>query len=224
MLLLSSSLLLVACSSDSKKDESTATTTTTATTEVSSDESTGDTMVGDSEDVVSEDVVSEGASVSFTTEYDDLEDGNKKITVLADQKDAYGWVIRHVVVVDAKGNILESDFDYINDDGKLKTEDEEYVANMKDDKGTDLVKVIDELNKYFVKEGNVDNYSEDTADVVSGASTTADDFYTTAYIVLLEIDNIKNLAEVEESNKEQLSDITTESKETKDESTTSTNN
>lgn len=214
MLLLSSSLLLVACSTDNKKEEATTTTKTTevATTEESSAESTEDTTVEGSEDIVSD-----GDSVSFTTEYESLEDGKSKITVLSEQADERGWLIQHIVVVDADGKVLESDFDYINEDGGLKTEDEEYVANMKEKDGTDLTKVIDELNKYFVKEGNIDSYLEDTADVVSGATTTSNDFYTTAYIVLLEIDNIKTLAEVEAANQEALT-------ETEGETTTSEDN
>ena len=135
-----STFVLAACGSDD------------STTEESS-------AVESSEVVESEKTSSESMS---STEAVALQDGS----YLLEEKnlDDNGWrVVFNMTVKD--GQITESNYDYVNDAGELKSESEEYQKAMKEKVGTGPAEYIPEYNQALV-----DAQDPSAVEVVSGAT------------------------------------------------------
>lgn len=86
--------------------------------------------------------------------------------------DERGWKISHTIVV-KDGMVVESKFDYVNAEGKLKGEDEAYNTSMKEKAGVSHAEAIEKLNAGVVAKPGFDNI-----EVVSGATNTTDAFKT----------------------------------------------
>ena len=97
-----------------------------------------------------------------------LKDGS--YTAAQDKYDDYGW--KGQITVEVKdGKISTVDFDYINKDNKLKSQDQGYIKAMADKTKVDLAKAMEEL------EGKLVGAQEVAAvDAVTGATTTSNDF------------------------------------------------
>lgn len=94
------------------------------------------------------------------------------------ETDDHGWAVE--AWIDVKdGQILDGFFDYVNEDGNKKSEDEEYIQSMIEfsDEGTDISVVINYLENYL--KNNTDVNGIDT-DAVSGATSTVDNFIVAA--------------------------------------------
>ncbi len=160
------------------------------TTEADSEE---ETTEADSEEETteadSEEETTEADSVEETTEADSeeettdeesevatdgLQDGTYTVVGNPDER---GWAVKHTIEV-KDGKVTTSDFDYYNEAGDRKTEDEEYNKNMKDKSGVSAKEAIEQLNEALV-EGQ-----EAEVEVVSGATHTAENFVKSATALL----------------------------------------
>lgn len=159
-LLLASAFLLVACGSNEPElvDQSTEPET---------------------EEVVVEEEGEAEAEPVYTILKTDAEDGSTGYT-LQGEEDERGWSVIHSIVVDAEGKITVSDFNYINSEGKYKTDDAEYVAQMLEIAGNDITETIDYLNKYLVENQGLAGITDASVDVVSGATGTYTAFTDTS--------------------------------------------
>ncbi|MGO4938623.1 FMN-binding protein [Fundicoccus sp. Sow4_D5] len=83
--------------------------------------------------------------------------------------DENGWSILHVITV-KDGEVTDSNFDYTNADGDLKSEDEEYNKMMEENAGVSAADAMEELNTALVETQSAD------VDVVSGATSTSESF------------------------------------------------
>lgn len=97
-----------------------------------------------------------------------LKDGS--YTAAQDKYDDYGWMGQ--VTIEVKdGKIATVDFDYVNKDKKLKSEDQGYIKAMEDKTKVNLAKAMVEL------EGSLVSKQDPAAvDAVSGATATSNDF------------------------------------------------
>ncbi|MBC1766187.1 FMN-binding protein [Listeria seeligeri] len=96
-----------------------------------------------------------------------MEDGTYKL-----EEQNYAHDYRVVFSIDVKdGKITKSDYNYVNKDGKLKTDDADYEKNMKAKEGTGPVEYIPELNKSLV-----DKQAPAEVDTVSGATNSSNQF------------------------------------------------
>ncbi|MBC2017339.1 extracellular electron transfer flavoprotein PplA [Listeria seeligeri] len=96
-----------------------------------------------------------------------MEDGTYKL-----EEQNYAHDYRVVFSIDVKdGKITKSDYNYVNKDGKLKTDDADYEKNMKAKEGTGPVEYIPELNKSLV-----DKQTPAEVDTVSGATNSSTQF------------------------------------------------
>ncbi len=97
-----------------------------------------------------------------------LKDGS--YTAAQDNYDNYGW--KGQITVEVKdGKISTVDFDYVNKDNKLKSQDQGYIKAMADQTKVDLAKAMEELEGKLVGAE-----SAVAVDTVTGATTTSDDF------------------------------------------------
>ncbi len=97
-----------------------------------------------------------------------LKDGSYKAE--QDKYDDYGW--KGQIAIEVKdGKISSVDFDYVNKDNKLKSEDQGYIKAMEDKTKVNLAKAMTDLEAALVS-------SQDAAAVnaVSGATSTSNDF------------------------------------------------
>lgn len=161
-LLLAGSLLLVACGE--------------TTTEY------GQTSTNETESSV---VNREGEDSNYTIEKVETADGGL-IYTLTGEEDEHGWAVRHIMEIGPKGQILSSDFNYINAEGELKTEDSDYVTNMEDKTGNNLPETIEYLNRYLEENNGVGGIT-DEVDIVSGATSTVTLFEETATELLAQV-------------------------------------
>ncbi|MHB1391539.1 MAG: FMN-binding protein [Clostridia bacterium] len=101
-----------------------------------------------------------------------LKDGSYKAA--QDKYDDYGWMGQIAIEV-KDGKIISVDFDYVNKDNKLKSEDQGYIKAMEDKTKVNLANAMVELEKALVG-------SQDAAAVnaVSGATASSNDFKTLA--------------------------------------------
>lgn len=101
-----------------------------------------------------------------------LKDGS--YTAAQDNYDDYGW--KGQITVEVKeGKVATVDFDYVNKDNKLKSQDQGYIKAMEDKTKVNLAKAMEEL------EGKLVGSSAVTAvDAVTGATATSNDFNTLA--------------------------------------------
>ena len=89
-----------------------------------------------------------------------------------------GWAVE--AWLDVKdGAVVDAFFDYVDEEGGLKSEDQEYIDTMRDlsEVGADISVIINYLENYL--ENNTDVDSVD-ADAVSGATSTYNNFLTAA--------------------------------------------
>ncbi len=87
-----------------------------------------------------------------------------------DKADTRGWK----AFVEAKvegGKITSVQYDYVNADGKLKTQDADYNTNMKKGVGTSPEEAFPVLDKMVVDNQGLNNFT-----VVTGATTSSDSF------------------------------------------------
>lgn len=97
------------------------------------------------------------------------DDGTYKVE--ADAFDDHGW--KPFVELVVKDNKIESvDFNYVNKEGKLKTDDAEYKAAMEPKSGTYPQKYTEELEKQLIEKQLIGD-----VDVVSGATTSSNNFH-----------------------------------------------
>lgn len=180
-LLLASAFLLVACGSN--EPEVTEQSTDPEVVEVE------DTGVDEEETEVEgdkEELEGDDSAPAYTILKTDAEDGSTGYT-LQGEEDERGWAVIHSIVVDAEGKITVSDFNYINSEGKYKTDDAEYVAQMLEVAGNDLTETIDYLNKYLVENQGLAGIADASVDVVSGATGTYTAFTDTANELLAQL-------------------------------------
>ncbi|WP_413527550.1 FMN-binding protein [Marinilactibacillus psychrotolerans] len=143
--LFASTLILAACGNSDDSEES------------STEDSATEETATDTEDSTTE----ESAA-------GELQDG----TYSLEEKnfDENGWRVVFDMTVDG-GKITESNYDYKNEDGDLKSEDEGYQEAMSEKVGTGPADYLPELNNQLVE---VQDPSE--VDVVSGATHSSDSF------------------------------------------------
>ncbi|WP_129724991.1 FMN-binding protein [Xylanivirga thermophila] len=84
--------------------------------------------------------------------------------------DDHGWK-GFVEVVITDGKISDAKFDYENEEGALKSEDDEYNKTMKDASGTSPEEFSPKLAEDLVEKQDVDK-----VDTVTGATHSVDDF------------------------------------------------
>ncbi|NLW53593.1 MAG: hypothetical protein GXY99_01640 [Clostridiaceae bacterium] len=92
--------------------------------------------------------------------------------------DEHGWAVQ--AWIDVKdGKIVDGFFDYVNDEGKRKSEDQDYIDSMLEysETGTDISEVISYLDTYLKNNTNLDKVSPDA---VSGATSTYENFVAAA--------------------------------------------
>lgn len=98
---------------------------------------------------------------------DGLKDGTYKAA--QDKYDDYGW--KGQIAIEVKdGKISSVDFDYVNKDNKLKSEDAGYIKAMEDKTKVNLAEAMKQMESSLVGKKDV----EVTA--VSGATTSSNDF------------------------------------------------
>lgn len=123
-----------------------------------------------------------------------------------------GWkVVMEMTVED--GEITSSDFNYENEDGELKTEDEEYQETMSEESGTGPQNFIPELNDALVA-----NQNASEVEVVTGATSSSHTFINYAQQLIqaaqsgdttpIEIENTNELIDGEYSLSEKNIDQT----------------
>ena len=91
-------------------------------------------------------------------------------TAEAEKFDDHGWKPNISIQV-AEGKITEVAFDYVNEDGQSKKEDEGYNTAMKEKSGTNPKEAFPELEKQLVEKQDVD-----AVDVVTGATSSSESF------------------------------------------------
>ena len=192
-LLLGSAFLLAACGNEEPEVD-----TTEETSVVESVEEVEETEVEETieesveEETVEEETSEEDSSDAETSEEDSTdeetseEDSSDAETAegLVDgeysavsNEDENGWSVQHSITVE-NGEVTVSDFDYVNADGDLKSEDEEYNTMMEENSGVSSADATEELNAAFVESQSAD------VDVVTGATSTSEKFATSAAALL----------------------------------------
>ena len=102
----------------------------------------------------------------------DLKDGTYK---LEEKNYSNGYRVQFEMTV-AGGKVTESNFDYIDKDGKSKQDDTEYNENMKANSGTEPKTYIPTLNDEFVKAMGEEDGSPANVEVVTGATHSSHSF------------------------------------------------
>ncbi len=134
-MLVLSGLVLAGCSSDNEKSTTSSSSTTTSSTSKTTESS---------------------ASAGMT-----LKDGTYKLKELNDNN---GYHANFSIIV-KDGKISESNFDYLNADGKSKKDDADYNKNMKAKSGISPKEYIEKFNEELVSTQNPSNI-----EVVTGAT------------------------------------------------------
>ncbi|NLC25879.1 MAG: hypothetical protein GX777_04560 [Fastidiosipila sp.] len=101
----------------------------------------------------------------------DKKDGRFEYT---GEPDDYGWTVEAWIDVE-DGQIIDGYFDYVDENGNKKSEDEEYIQVMMEasEQNTNISEVINYLENYLENNTDVDSID---ADAVSGATSTTDKF------------------------------------------------
>lgn len=141
-----STLVLAACGNDDAKEE-------------------------ESSEVVSSEVMSSEV-MSSEVAAGELKDGSYKLE--EKNLDKNGWKVDFTLTV-KDGEITESNYDYLNKDGKLKSEDAGYQEAMKEKVGTGPADYIPALNEELVAKGDPAE-----VEVVTGATHSSESFKTYA--------------------------------------------
>jgi len=97
-----------------------------------------------------------------------LQDGTYTLT--EKDFDDKGWKVTFEITA-KDGNITESNYNYVNADGKLKSEDKDYEEAMKAKSGVGPAEYIPELNKQLVS-----TQSAAQVEIVSGATHSSENF------------------------------------------------
>ena len=160
--------------SEESTEEETSEESGESTEEESSEESEGSTDEESSAD--SEESADDAAVVGTdeSAEAGALTDGEYSVVGNPDER---GWAVTHTITV-ADGEITDSNFDYENEDGDLKSEDEEYNTQMEEVAGVSSADATQELNDALVESQSAD------VDVVSGATSTSTSFQFTSQVLL----------------------------------------
>ncbi|MBD3948673.1 FMN-binding protein [Tuanshanicoccus lijuaniae] len=153
------------------------------TTEEKMDETTEEKMDETTEEKMDE-------TTEAMDEMEGLKDG--KYTVVGNP-DERGWAVKHTIEV-KDGKITSSDFDYYNEAGDRKTEDEEYNKKMEEKSGISSKDAIAKLNDALVESQKSD------VEVVSGATHTAENFVKSAAALIAKAEK----GDTEESNFEEM--------------------
>jgi len=95
-------------------------------------------------------------------------DGTYKATY--DDFDEHGWKA-YVEITIKDGKIADVDFDYVNEEGNLKSEDEEYNATMKEASGTSPEEFSPALEQQLIEKQNVKEI-----DNITGATHSVENF------------------------------------------------
>ncbi len=95
-----------------------------------------------------------------------LKDGTYALKEL---NDSNGYHVVFSIVV-ADGKITESNYDYLDADGKSKKDDTEYNENMKAKSGISAKEYIEKFNEDLVSEMNKEDGTPGNIDVVTGAT------------------------------------------------------
>nr|WP_025728841.1 FMN-binding protein [Atopobacter phocae] len=150
-LLLSSVFVLAACgsSNDDKKEDTAA---KTEQVEKDMDKKVDENMEMDKDMDMSD---------------EPLQDGMYKLETDLDE---HGWMVDFTMEV-KDGKIVASNYDYKNEKGELKSEDEEYNKSMKEKTGTSVKEAMEKLNAELVEKQNPME-----VEVVSGATHTSESF------------------------------------------------
>ncbi len=98
----------------------------------------------------------------------DLQDGSYKLE--EKNLDENGWRVVYEMTV-SDGKITESNYDYVNENGDLKSEDEDYQKAMSEKVGTGPADYIPELNAQLEE-----TQDPSQVDVVSGATHSSESF------------------------------------------------
>lgn len=106
-------------------------------------------------------------------------DGTYKVE--ADAFDAHGWKpFVELVIKDQKIDAVN--FDYVNEAGVMKSEDEGYKAAMEPQSGTYPEKYTAELEQQLI-----DKQAIGDVDVITGATTSSNNFHALAEVALDEL-------------------------------------
>lgn len=141
ILAVSMSFILVACGGDDQPDANNDNDTNNNTTEVEQNK------------VIAGAAMQDG---TYTLEEKDLDDN--------------GWKVSMEITVE-DGKIVSSDYDYTNEEGQLKSEDEGYQEAMSDKVGVGPQEFIKQLN-----DGLVATQNAQEVDIVTGATSSSEAF------------------------------------------------
>lgn len=97
-----------------------------------------------------------------------LQDGTYTLT--EKDFDEHGWKVNFEITVN-DGKITESKFDYVNEEGTLKSEDEAYQERMAEKTGVGPKDFVPQLNKQLVEK-----QAASSVEVVSGATSSSETF------------------------------------------------
>jgi major membrane immunogen (membrane-anchored lipoprotein) len=98
---------------------------------------------------------------------------------LKEKNDSNGYHTTFSMTV-KDGKVTESNFDYVNADGKSKKDDADYEKNMKEKSGVGPKEYIPTLNDEFVKAMGQEDGSPADVEVVTGATHSSHSFVTYA--------------------------------------------
>lgn len=119
---------------------------------------------------------SEAPAAEPAPEAKGLKDGT--YTAAQDKYDDYGW--KGQITIEVKdGKISSVDFDYVNKDNNLKSQDQGYIKTMEDKTKINLAKAMEELEGKLLEKQDVT-----AVDAVSGATSTSNDFKALAEAAL----------------------------------------
>lgn len=113
---------------------------------------------------------------SQTAAAGELQDGT--YTLETKDFDENGWKVNFSMTV-AGGEITESNYDYVNAEGALKSEDEDYQKRMSDKVGVGPQEYLPELNQQLVE-----TQDPEQVEVVSGATSSSESFKKYAQMLI----------------------------------------
>ena len=158
--------------SKEKEDKSEATSKEDKSKEDETEESLEETSAEDQEKDSSDD--KKVTPVAPVAEEEPLQDGDYSVKGEANE---LGWHLAHSIKVE-EGEVVESDFDYLNEKGDRLSEDEEYNLQMEQATEVTLKDAIDELNEAFLADPTA------KIKVVAGANETSKHFKKSAETLL----------------------------------------
>ena len=158
--------------SKEKEDKSEETSREDKSKEDETEESVEETSAEDQEKDSSDD--KKVSPVAPVAEEEPLQDGDYSVKGEANE---LGWHLAHSIKVE-EGEVVESDFDYLNEKGDRLSEDEEYNLQMEQATEVTLKDAIDELNEAFLADPTA------KINVVAGANETSKHFKKSAETLL----------------------------------------